>query len=176
MKTACYNVSVSRNSAEPAPRWPSHCIIRARKIFSVPVAEFFGPSPGALFLVAFSFNLVAIVRQDSKLKAQRKKKDPIFEASFCTHPKTNIINEMIASSFFCNQNRWKTKKKMNLMERSCAQFIFMKLGEEGAWACCAPTALYLVQRYLVSFVRGTCVLRFCCRFRRQESGFRLCYV
>ena len=36
-----------------------------------------------------------------------------------------------------------------------------------------PTALYL-QRYLVSFVRGTCVLRLCCRFHRQESGFRRC--
>ena len=36
-----------------------------------------------------------------------------------------------------------------------------------------PTALYL-QRYLVSFVRGTCVLQLCCRFHRQESGFRRC--
>ena len=35
--------------------------------FSVPVAEFFGQSPGAIFLVAFSFILVAIVRQDSKV-------------------------------------------------------------------------------------------------------------
>ena len=48
-------------------------IHRARKIFSVPVAEFFGPSQGAIFLVAFSFILVAIVRQDSKVQAQRKK-------------------------------------------------------------------------------------------------------
>ena len=44
----------------------SLCFARARKIFSVPVAEFFEPSLGAIFLVAFSFNLVAIVRQDSK--------------------------------------------------------------------------------------------------------------
>ena len=44
-----------------------HDLKRARKIFSLPVAEFFGPSPGAIFLVAFSFNLVAIVRQDSKV-------------------------------------------------------------------------------------------------------------
>ena len=36
-----------------------------------------------------------------------------------------------------------------------------------------PTALYL-RRYLVSFVRGTCVLRLCCRFHRQESGLRRC--
>ena len=43
------------------------------------------------------------------------------------------------------------------------------------WACCAPTALYLLQRCLVSFVRGTCVLRLCGRFYRQESGFRRCY-
>ena len=40
---------------------------RARKIFSLPVAEIFGPSPGAIFLVAFSFNLVAIVCHDSKV-------------------------------------------------------------------------------------------------------------
>ena len=40
---------------------------RGRKMFSVPVAEFFGSSPGAIFLVAFSFILVAIVRQDSKV-------------------------------------------------------------------------------------------------------------
>ena len=33
-----------------------------------------------------------------------------------------------------------------------------------------PTALYL-KRYLVSFVRGTCVLRLCCRFHRQECGY-----
>ena len=42
-------------------------LYRARKIFSVPVAEFFGPSPGAIFLVALAFILVAIVRQDSKV-------------------------------------------------------------------------------------------------------------
>ena len=36
-----------------------------------------------------------------------------------------------------------------------------------------PTALYLL-RYLVSFVLGTCVLRLCCRFHRQESGLRRC--
>ena len=30
-----------------------------------------------------------------------------------------------------------------------------------------PTALYF-QLYLVSFVRGTCMLRLCCRFHRQE--------
>ena len=36
-----------------------------------------------------------------------------------------------------------------------------------------PTALCL-QRFLVSFVRGTCVLRLCRRFHRQESGFRRC--
>ena len=41
-------------------------ISRARKIFSVPVAEFFGPFSGP-FLVAFSFNSVVIVRQDSKV-------------------------------------------------------------------------------------------------------------
>ena len=34
-----------------------------------------------------------------------------------------------------------------------------------------PTELYL-QHYLVSFVRGTCVLRLCCRFHWQEKGFR----
>ena len=27
-----------------------------------------------------------------------------------------------------------------------------------------------LQRYLVSFVRGSCVLRLCCRFHSQESG------
>ena len=41
--------------------------LRARKIFSVPVAEFFGLSPGAIFLVAFSFILVAVVRPHSNL-------------------------------------------------------------------------------------------------------------
>ena len=44
---------------------------------------------------------------------------------------------------------------------------------ESAGLVALPTALYL-QRYLVSFVRGTCVLRLCCRFHRQESGFRRC--
>ena len=33
---------------------------------------------------------------------------------------------------------------------------------------------FTCSRYLVSFVRGTCVLRLCCRFHRQESGFRRC--
>ena len=62
---------------------------------------------------------------------------------FCTHPDTNIINEMIASSFFfVNENRWKAKKKKKekerkkekkkkLLERSWAHFILMKPWEEG---------------------------------------------
>ena len=38
-----------------------------------------------------------------------------------------------------------------------------------------PTALYLRRyRYQASFVRGTCMLRLCCRFHRQESGLRRC--
>ena len=47
----------------------------------------------------------------AKTQNLRRKKKAIFEASFCNHLKTNIINEMIASSFFCNRNRWKTNKK-----------------------------------------------------------------
>ena len=39
---------------------------RGQKIFSVPVAEFFWPDTGTIFLVAFSLILVAIVRQASK--------------------------------------------------------------------------------------------------------------
>ena len=35
-----------------------------------------------------------------RLKSLGAKKKAIFEASFCTHPNTNIINEMIASSYF----------------------------------------------------------------------------
>ena len=44
----------------------------------------------------------------------RGKKEAIFVASFCTHPNTNIINEMIASSlffFFAMKIDGKTKKK-----------------------------------------------------------------
>ena len=41
----------------------------------------------------------------------KKEKEAIFEAIFCTHPDTNIINEMIASSFFGNENRKAKKKK-----------------------------------------------------------------
>ena len=43
-----------------------------------------------------------------------KKKEAIFEASFCTHLNTNIINEMIGSSFFLVKKideKQKTKKK-----------------------------------------------------------------
>ena len=35
MKTACYNVPVSRNGAEPAPRWLSHYIITVRVAYFV---------------------------------------------------------------------------------------------------------------------------------------------
>ena len=41
------------------------------------------------------------------------------------------------------------------------------------WLVALPTALYL-RRSLVSFVRGTYVLRLCCRFHRQESGLHRC--
>ena len=40
---------------------------RARKIFSVPVAEFFSSDPGTFFMATVSPNLVATVRQDSKI-------------------------------------------------------------------------------------------------------------
>ena len=40
---------------------------RDQKNTPMPVAEFFGPSPGAIFWVAFSFISVAIMRQDSKV-------------------------------------------------------------------------------------------------------------
>ena len=41
----------------------------------------------------------------------KKKKEPIFEAIFCTHPDTNIINEMVASSFYWRWKSMKSKKK-----------------------------------------------------------------
>ena len=51
-----------------------------------------------------------------------KKKEAIFKASFCTHPNTNIINEMIASSFFFfaitidgKQKKKKKRKKKKLV-------------------------------------------------------------
>ena len=61
---------------------------RAQKIFSLQVAESFGPKTGAIFLVAFCFIMVAIVRQEkadkkpaSKLRAknERKEKEKINE-------------------------------------------------------------------------------------------------
>ena len=47
---------LARRPLSPIPEI-SH---RARKIFSVLVAEFFGPSPGAIFLVAFSLSLLSL--------------------------------------------------------------------------------------------------------------------
>ena len=69
---ACQKCSVQiatlqKNLRDPGPSSHKYLFTRARKIFSVPVAEFFGPSPGAIFLVAFSFILVAVVRPDSKV-------------------------------------------------------------------------------------------------------------
>ena len=48
-------------------------------------------------------------------KFRRKKKAAIFKASFCTHPNTNIINEMIARCFFFFSLQWKSmeSKKSN---------------------------------------------------------------
>ena len=83
---------------------------------------------GAIFLVALSFILVAIVRQDSKVQAQ--KKEAIFEAIFCTHPDTNFINEMTASFLAMKidekQKKKRRRKKKKLLERSWAHFILMK--------------------------------------------------
>ena len=56
-----------------------------------------------------------------------------------------------SSNFDCNNAR-------------CIQIRCVDLGHVAL-----PTALYL-QHYLVSFVRGTCMLRLCCRFHSQESG------
>ena len=45
-------------------------------------------------------------RLESLGAKKKKEKEAILEAIFCTHPDTNIINEMIASSFFFdNENR-----------------------------------------------------------------------
>ena len=64
---------------------------RARKIFSVPVAEFFWLDPGATFLVAFSFILVATVRQEvprlKKLGAKNKNEAYLLRAAFA-HTRT----------------------------------------------------------------------------------------
>ena len=52
-----------------------------------------------------------------------KKKEAIFEASFCTHPNTNIINETIARCFFFSlQLRkidGKQKKKKTTRKKLC---------------------------------------------------------
>ena len=64
---------------------------RARKIFFVPVAEFFEPSPGAIFLVAFSFNLVAIMCQDLKVRRKKKRKLSLGPASAHLWTRTSSI-------------------------------------------------------------------------------------
>ena len=46
-----------------------------------------------------------------RLKSLGAKKEAIFEASCCTHPNINIVNEMIASSFFAMNIDGKPKKK-----------------------------------------------------------------
>ena len=75
--------------------------VRARKIFSVPVAEMSRvPFIWSHFLSSWSQSCA------KTQKFRRKKKEAFFEAIFCTHPDTNTINEMIASSFFIgNENR-----------------------------------------------------------------------
>ena len=65
---------------------------RARKIFSVSVAELSRvPFFWSHFLSSWS-------QSCAKTRKFRRKKKAIFEAILCTHPDTNIINEMIASS------------------------------------------------------------------------------
>ena len=83
---------------------------RARKKFSVPVTEFLWPNMGAVFLVAFSFILVAIVLQDSKIEAQKNWK-AIFEGSFCTQLNTIIVNKVILGSIFFLENEIEGKQK-----------------------------------------------------------------
>ena len=68
---------------------------------------------------------------------RKKKKEAIFEASFCAHvhPNMNIINEMMASSFFflvMKIDEKQRKKRRKLLERTWVHFILMKPGEEGA--------------------------------------------
>ena len=70
----------------------------------------FRAEPGCHFSGRIFFHLGR--NHAPRLKSLGAKKEAIFEASFCTHPNTNIINEMIASSFFFWQ--WKSiesKKK-----------------------------------------------------------------
>ena len=99
---------------------------RARKIFSVPVAE--------LSRVPFFWSHCLSSWSQSCAKTQKfrrkKKKEAIFEASFCTHPDTNIINEMIAKSFILamkiDEEQKNKEKKNKPQERSLAHFILMK--------------------------------------------------
>ena len=61
--------------------------------------------PGAIFLVAFFLSSRSQSCAMTQKFRRQKEKEAIFEAIFCTHPDTNIINEMIASSFyFGNEN------------------------------------------------------------------------
>ena len=62
----------------------------------------------------------------------RKKKDAIFEAIFCIHSDTNIINEMIASSYFLAMKiDEKQKKKKRKKERKKEK---EKKLQERSWA------------------------------------------
>ena len=89
---------------------------RARKILSVPVAGFFGPSPGAIFLVAFSFILSQSCAMTQKFR--RKKKDAIFEASFCTHMSAGGLQSMLLLRCFHNDlHRYVYQSKIQYLLR-----------------------------------------------------------
>ena len=83
--------------------------LRARKIFSVPVAGLFWPDQAPFFWSHFLSSWSQSCARTQKLRRkEKKKKKLIFEGSFCTHPNTNIINHM-KQVFFCNGNRRKEK-------------------------------------------------------------------
>ena len=90
------NLAASRLGSDSPSRRPT---LGYEYLIPVSVAEFFGPSPGCHFSGRIFFHLGR--NREPRLKSLgAKKKEAIFEASFCTHPNTNIINEMITSFFF----------------------------------------------------------------------------
>ena len=105
------------------------CVCQGSKNLFCASRRIFRAEPGRHFSGRIFFQLGR--NHAPRLTSLGAKKEAIFEASFCTHQNTKIIDEIIASSFFFKID-WKQKKiEKKLLESSCAQFILLKPGEEG---------------------------------------------